>query len=393
MADGQFVNGRPTTPLAIGEEGYFYPLAAKRKRHWLPVVAPAIPVLAMLVLFFSTLLPSEKAFAYVQLEMDSSIEFGVDSAYHVVSIRELDEGGKKLIDQLGTWKGEELGLLIKRSIAISIGELNEKVTITTATDQNNETSEIQLNQLVLKASAVAVKKDVNVHLKKATFSQRDKSIEENIPVGQKVEHFVSLVKEDKSKIERDSKAKSENYIKALKVRNKPAPIVDQVTETQTTSKFDTIEQKAVEKEKATNQDKKPKASSKVEEKGKPTKTEKAKPATKTSKFKTTEVKQEPITAPVEKVKPIVIDEPEKILEEIVAKEAENQETHPETQKEKTILNSIIVNNVQEEIVKEAISQKSKKPIIEEVIHEKIIEEATPVKSHKDRLNGDKQEQK
>ncbi len=391
MADGQFVHGRPVKLLAIGEEGDFYPLAVQKKRNWLPIVAPAIPIFAMLILFFSTLLPAGNAFAYVQLEMESSIEFGVDSAYQVISIRELDEGGKKLITQLGTWKGEELGELIERSIAISIGERNEEVTITTATDENGETSEILLDQLVLNASAAAVKQDINVHLKKATFSQRDQSIEENVPVGQKVEHFVSLVKEDKSKMERDSKKKSENYLKALKDRNDPALLMDQVIDTQTTSKSDVSGQKALDKEEPKERNEEPKASSKVEVQEKSNKTEKAKPAAKDSKPITSELKQETTAEPVEKLKPMVKDEPVKILDKTPLKEVDNQESQPEVSKEKQIPKSIIVDNVQERLLEETVYPKSRKPVIEKVIDDQLMKQDTLEKSLVDVINGEKQE--
>ncbi len=393
MADGQFVYGRPVKSLAIGEEGYFYPLTVQKKRNWLPIVAPAIPIFAMLILFFSTLLPAENAFAYVQLEMESSIEFGVDSAYHVTSIRELDEGGKKLITQLGTWKGEELGELIERSIAISIGQRNEEVTITTATDENGET----LDQLVLNASAAAVKQDINVHLKKATFSQRDQSIEENIPVGQKVEHFVSLVKEDKSKMDRDSKKNSENYLKALKVRNEPTPLIDQVIDTKTTSKSDASEQKTLDKGEPKERNEEPKASSKVEEPEKSNKAEKAKPAVKDTKPKTSDLKQETPAEPVEKLKPIVKDEPEKILDKILEKtplkEVDNQESQPEASKEKQTPKSIIVDNVQERLLEETVYPKSRKPVIEKVIDDQLMKQDTLEKSLLEVIKGVKQEQK
>ncbi len=249
LANGRFVEGHPASSLSIGEEGEFYPLEKQNNLRWQPIYAPSIAFIAMIMLFFSALLPSEHTFAYIQLEMDSNIEFGVDEMNRVVSIRNLDEDSQQFIDKLGDWKGEDLDKLIARSIAISSEEAIKLMTITTTIDRSTETRELDLDQLVLKASTAAINQNVNIRLKKATFSQREKSIEENIPVGQKVEHFISIINGDKSKSINDAKTKADNYIKALKTKNIPSssPVSDQVNKDPKLDKSNKVKQ--VEKSK------------------------------------------------------------------------------------------------------------------------------------------------
>lgn len=394
MEDGQFVHGHPASPLSIGEEGYFYPLAEKYKWNWVAIFAPAIPIIAILVLFFSTMLPSENAFAYVQLEMDSSIEIGVDAAHRVVSIRELDEGGEELIGKLGEWKGEELDKLIERSISISMGEITGQITITTAANRKTMTSAIQLDQLVLKASSAAAKPNINVRLKKATITQRDESIDENIPVGQKVEHFISIITEDKSKMDRDAKIKSENYIKALKIRKETSSLKVKIKDAKTTSKSDaSLGEGPLVKEKPMKKTDEPKASSKGTNLGKPDKTKKTKSTVKASISTEVEKEQEKIKASIKTSKPIVTDKPENGDKNKTDNELGKQKKHQEIEKEMQSPKPKELNEAEVNRIGKTSTQKIRKPAKGEVRHGQARHQEKPIKSNKEGVNIEKKEQK
>ena len=316
MRDGQFIQGRPAAPLSIGEEGSFYPLTARPKWQWRPIFAPAIAVVAILLLFFSALLPSEDAFAYVQLEMDSSIEFGVDKAIRVISIRELDADGQKLIVKLGDWEGEALDKLIERSIAISVTEETEKVTITTAAKKSADTAKIKFEKMVLTASAAAAKRDIEVRVKKATFVQWEKSVKEKIPVGQKVETYTSVESEEKSKTDQDNEIDmdNDNDKKALKTEKNQSRVKSKMTgekmEVKPEPAAKTDKGKAsIEKKKPLEKNGEPSAAGKTDKFVPPEKAEKAKPAGNTPKPKAIEKKPGVTPAPSENVKPAATGKP------------------------------------------------------------------------------------
>lgn len=385
MADGQFVYGDPATPLSIGEEGFFYPVEMQRRWNWMPILAPALPIIAMLLLFLSTLLPSENAFAYVQLEMDAGIELGVNAAHRVISIRELDKDGKELIEQLGPWKGEGMDTLIERSIILSIGELPEKVIITTVAERA-DTSDSQLDQMIFKASTKAVNNDIEVRLKKATFAQRESSIEENIPVGQKVEGFITLLKEDKSKVDPDDQIKTKNHIKALNVGKDASPLPNQVEDTKEASKSNATEGQG------TVEDEKPEGKSGESEASEAsTKGEKVHSSVKVSNMRPVEKKPETIPPVMEKSKTVVKVRSEKPIG--MKNEEKNGKDQLQSTSEKEQLIKSTTDKDQVKHIQATASSKPKKPAFAQVRHGQVNPREKIVKTQKNDIGAEKEEQK
>lgn len=395
MSDGRFMHGHPAAPLEIGEEGFFYPLAAKSKWKWRPVFAPAIAAVATLGLFVSAVLPSEDALAYVQLEMDSSIEFGVDEAIHVISIRELDEGGEKLISRLGDWKGEALDKLIERSIAISVKDDTDKVTITTAAEENAETLETQLEQMVLAASSAAVKRDIDVHVKKATIAQWEKSVEEDVPVGEKVENYTSLSNEENVETDGDAIMDVDKDIKALKTEKHESRVKNKAmdqgmnVESEPAAKSgkgqgpiakDKADQKPLEKAVE------PPAAAKVEKTFPPAQSVKVKPKEKAVKSKAAEKIPAKKPASIEKADSAAKGQPRK------APSVLNQD-QPAAEKPKVVEKSKPIQKAKPKQKAKAANAKPKKPIQAEARHSQNQQRKQPVKDAKGGKTGKKQEQK
>ena len=407
MSDGRFIHGRPVSTLEIGEEGSFYPMTAKSKWSWRPIFAPALAAVATLGLFLSAVIPSEDAFAYVQLEMNSSIEFGVDEAIRVVSIRELDKGGQKLIDKLGEWQGETLDILIERSIAISEIDETEKVTITTAAEKGDDAAGIQLEKMVMAASDAAVAKDIDVHVKKATFAQWEKSIEENIPVGQKVENYTSIESKEQFGTGSDSQTEIDNEIKALKTKKNQSHVKNKAMGKELHAN-PLAESKAdkrhapVKKKKAIEQPLKkniePPSPAKTKKFVPPAKAEKVKPAGDSPKAKVIEIKTESAPTPPKKATPAANGQsgsvPAASNPEI--KTAENQIIKPaEKVKPKLQTKPKAKEKAQKQLGKKTKSadMKPEKPVKAEVRHSQNQQGENPVQTPKGKAEGEKQEQK
>lgn len=196
LEDGRFLEGRAVNATEVGEEGYFVPAARSFHMHWAKVIAPAAALVAALLLVLSTMLPSEEAYAYIQLEANPGIELGIDEDIKVISIRHLNNDGKRMIGKLGDWKGHSLDEILSRSIALAANSATGEVTITTVAGESGESAKGPVEQTVLAVAVAAVKNNVDIHLKKATHMQWKKSVKENVPVGQKVEKFTPLVREE-----------------------------------------------------------------------------------------------------------------------------------------------------------------------------------------------------
>lgn len=195
LEDGRFLEGKAVNALEVGEEGYFMPASHRSSMKWAKFMAPATALAAALILLLFTMLPSEEAYAYIQLEANHGLEIGVDEDINVVSIRHLNEDGKKLIEKLGEWEGHPLDVILSKSIGLAASPTAENVTITTVSGESGEHAKLPIERAVLAVAIAAENKNVEVRLKKATHKQWQNSINENVPVGQKVKEFTPVVTE------------------------------------------------------------------------------------------------------------------------------------------------------------------------------------------------------
>jgi len=206
--DGQFLAGRAVQQTRVGEEGYFYEESRKAKINWLPIWVPAIAAFAVLLLFLSVLLPSDEAFAYVQVEINPGVELGLDEDYRVISIRDLNDDGDILIGRLGEWKNHSLDEVLGKVIALSITDSTEEVTITTVDDGKKAKKPVE--KVVTAAAASAVTSNIDVHLKKATLKQWRESVKESVPVGQKIDKYIPVPPTQQAPAEEEGKRPHKN---------------------------------------------------------------------------------------------------------------------------------------------------------------------------------------
>ncbi|QDY44621.1 hypothetical protein FK545_01065 [Planococcus glaciei] len=216
--DGQFLAGRAVQQTRVGEEGYFYEESRKSKINWQPIWVPAIAAFAVLLLFLSVLLPSDEAFAYVQVEINPGVELGLDEDYRVISIRDLNDDGDILIGRLGEWKNHSLDEVLGKVIALSITDSTEEVTITTVDD--GEKAKKPVEKVVTAAAASAVTSNIDVHLKKATLKQWRESVKESVPVGQKIDKYIPVPPTQQAPAEEEGKQPHKNSKEKKRIGNR-----------------------------------------------------------------------------------------------------------------------------------------------------------------------------
>lgn len=275
LSDGKFVFGSPVKEAVVGEEVYFYPAALKtsQKFRLKPVWAPVIAVMAVAALFFSALFPTQGAYAYVQVQINPGIELGIDKDYKVVSIRNLNADGKELIEELGVWKEEPLDEVLNRVMKLSITDSIKEVVITTVDDDVQDETEKEIEKMLLAVPSSVLREDIVVKLKEATIEQRQKSLEESIPVGRLVKKSTEIEKEAKEE-------KNPDPIKLPeKAKQKKAPPEKEKNEKQAEDKV---------KKKPENPGKRGEAPGKNKKKNSPPGLEKKKEAPKQNKEKNKE---------------------------------------------------------------------------------------------------------
>lgn len=119
--DGSFHKVRPVKNAGIGTE-VSYEFSASKKRGLflfqsnsrIPVRYIAVACLVLLfVMPFYFLGEQNKTYAYVNLDINPSLEIEVDKDLNVVSISPLNDDAKKLIKQLSNYKDKEIALVIE----------------------------------------------------------------------------------------------------------------------------------------------------------------------------------------------------------------------------------------------------------------------------------------
>lgn len=187
LADGRFVTGKPTAGTVVGEEAYFEPVKVSNRR-FKPFAMPLIASVAALFLFISTwVLPADEAYGYVQVESNPGIEIGVDDDWQVISMRELNEDGKRLIAKLADWENEEFETVLQNVLNLSVDEDTEHVTITTVQEGDGTDATVKVEQIALAALFTGNNRALQIHLKEANKKQWREAKEQQVPVARLIE--------------------------------------------------------------------------------------------------------------------------------------------------------------------------------------------------------------
>lgn len=228
--DGVFEKGIPlSASVEIGDEAFYKPLLNKRSykatfnSSW---TAPVLSMVAILVLLFSVLLPGQSTVsAYVQIDINPSIELGIDNEGTVYAFKGLNEDGIAIKRDIAFWKGKPLSWVLLQIVdrTESIIEETEKIEITTIY-QNIENHE-NLEKLIVSAVSNSTNKidmqQYSVNVQEASVEERKAANNEGISVQKyKAEHNVNKEeKQKKIKENEESKPKQKENKKNIQKPN------------------------------------------------------------------------------------------------------------------------------------------------------------------------------
>ncbi|WP_155966695.1 anti-sigma-I factor RsgI family protein [Paenisporosarcina sp. TG-14] len=230
-SDGLFIKGVPIcSSVQVGQEASFRPyqkvknLKMAFKTKW---TTPMFAIAATIILLFFVLLPSQSTVsAFVQIDINPSIELGINKKGNVYLFNGLNEDGVALKRDISFWKGKPLSWVMLQIINQSQSmEENEKINIT-AIYQNGVDQEI-LEKVIETAvststSQILTKKNA-VKVINASTSDREIAKIEGISVRQyHAELEVEKEKKTNSKEnkQRNSQSKeSENVKKPARTEN------------------------------------------------------------------------------------------------------------------------------------------------------------------------------
>lgn len=197
--DGRFQKGIPVPSFVlVGEEIEFqpYPSMAQKfmpdKKAWM---APVLAAVAIIFMFFSVLLPAQSnVLAYVQVDINPSVELGIDENGDVQHFIGLNEEGVTLKREISFWKGKSLSNVLSTIVASSESS-NQEDRIEVTTIYKEKTHHETLENIITTAVAQSTKKMATkpIQIKEATIEERLKANEKGISVDQ----FKQNVQKDK----------------------------------------------------------------------------------------------------------------------------------------------------------------------------------------------------
>jgi len=230
-SDGLFEKGIPlTSSVQIGEEVYFRPYQNMKqqkakvsyKSRW---TTPMLSVVATLVLLFSVLLPAQSnVSAYVQIDINPSIELGINKAGNVYSFKGLNDDGVGIKRDISFWKGKPLSWVLLQIVdrTESLIEETEVVEITTIyqNEVDHETLEKVIETAVATSASRVLPKKQAIKVTEATISDWKSATNKGVSV-QKYQNELKNKNKDKlEKVKEKVKSKMKPETKNMKNQKK-----------------------------------------------------------------------------------------------------------------------------------------------------------------------------
>jgi hypothetical protein len=210
--EGEFLQAKKAEiPYEIGQEIYFTPLENEHKFKALSLAflkkrSIALATLALLV-FVATMVPfakSNEVYAYMSIDVNPSIELGVNKNLQVVELKSFNESGKGIIEQLDHWKKEDIQTVTDRILFLLqeeyLDEQGEVIVGTIHTGEVTEGADKRLAKVISNIKTKVEKEKADFISIEATPKERKQAEQKGITAGKYVEEKEQL------KVENDDNA-------------------------------------------------------------------------------------------------------------------------------------------------------------------------------------------
>jgi hypothetical protein len=218
--EGEFLHARrQNQPYAIGEEIHFFPIEMVKTSNQLNPLKnifrfkPILGLMAAVVICLGTLFPmyqNNKAYAYMSIDVNPSIELGINKKMQVVEMTGFNEEGKKIISRMNDWEKKDVSELAK-IILVEIEkegffDTKEQVIISTVRTEEPEVKvEKKLQENIEEIKATVNKQKIEVTVLKATEKEMEKAHKRGLTTGkyheQKIKESKELTSKEKVKEE------------------------------------------------------------------------------------------------------------------------------------------------------------------------------------------------
>ncbi|XXM73290.1 anti-sigma-I factor RsgI family protein [Lysinibacillus sphaericus] len=193
--DGQFVNGKkvPDGHYAIGEEITFLPVKEHRRFNpgykWKSASALLTAAILIITLFSASFIQSNKAYAYVSVDINPSLELSLNKENQVIDITPYNEDARILIENLENWKKEDVsdvtGEILRLSEKLGYLKNDQNVWITSTMTDSADSGK---HSALLDDLNSFVKQYNNMHsteiiVNETTKDLREKALKQGVTAG------------------------------------------------------------------------------------------------------------------------------------------------------------------------------------------------------------------
>ncbi len=194
--DGEFVRTRRLQQdYQIGEELYFYPMESEREKvgHFLAnlkgvkgkLIFSALVVLLAVV--FIPIYQSNQVYAYMSIDVNPSIELGLNDQLLVVSLNAFNQEGEEVLENVSGWKKETAAVVAKKILTEieEMGYLEEESEVLISTvNPAEQSAEGELDETISEIKNVSEAEELQVTVVTATPAERENAVKQGISAGQ-----------------------------------------------------------------------------------------------------------------------------------------------------------------------------------------------------------------
>jgi hypothetical protein len=244
--DGEFCRAhKQDISYVLGEEIHFFPIMEQQRNKRIDTFIGRLKLksvwmsTAVLLVFLGTVVPvyqSNRAYAYMSIDVNPSIELGLNKDMKVVELTGYNKEGENIVSQITDWKKRDVSEITKRILTELKNEgfvKDEPIIISTVrTEKFAEEVEQKLEQNILEIKQTVSNQQLEVNMVTITEAELEKAHALGVTAGKYQEDKRELTEKKQNKA-KQSNNKYTNKTKDDQTNNKNT---DKSKDDQTNSK-------------------------------------------------------------------------------------------------------------------------------------------------------------
>ncbi|WP_223595098.1 anti-sigma factor domain-containing protein [Neobacillus bataviensis] len=204
--EGEFLRARKQDQsYSIGEEIHFFPIESSRTnqsfhgvKNFLRQKSVWAAAMAFVIILGGTIIPmyqNNKAYAYMSIDVNPSIELGVNKKMQVVKLTGFNKEGKKVISELEDWKKQNVSDLTEAILAEMKNEgylnHNENIILSTVrTKQLEKDAEEKLQKNIKEIKSTVKRQQYKLKVLTGTKEDWEKAHNQGLTTGKSLTNKV-----------------------------------------------------------------------------------------------------------------------------------------------------------------------------------------------------------